>query len=113
MLCELHRVRAYLYYVYYINIIYRLYIIQVVYVHTGISMGLCGCASGSRDVGKSWYSMIPVHVEYRSKRNLFTFGDFGVWRGRVREKREKGEREEREQQNQASIFRFIRHKSVL
>ena len=39
-------------------------------------------------MGKSWYSMIPVHVKYRSKRNLFTFGDFGVWRGRVREKRE-------------------------
>ena len=44
-----------------------------------------GCASGSRDMVKSWYSMLPVYVEYHSKRNLFTFGDFGVWRGRVRD----------------------------
>ena len=69
---------------------------------------------------KSWYSMLPVYVEYHSKRNLFTFGDFGVWRGRVREmrretetERERAPNEHPNEQNQASIFRFIRHKSVL
>ena len=49
-----------------------------------------GCASGSRDMVKSWYSMLPVYVEYHSKRNLFTFGDFGVWRGRVRDSERQG-----------------------